>query len=71
MQTAKELKAQNEEPQDPQEAAMRQKVVGALKNDPKMRVLRWPWTRIAVRVVGSWIVASGLLMIGWRLRGKL
>lgn len=33
--------------------------------------LRWPWTRIAVRVVGSWIVASGLLMIGWGLRGKL
>jgi hydrogenase/urease accessory protein HupE len=33
--------------------------------------LRWPWTRIAVRVVGSWIVASGLLMLGWNLRGKL
>jgi hypothetical protein len=26
--------------------------------------LRWPWARIAVRVVGSWIVASGLLMLG-------
>jgi len=33
--------------------------------------LRWPWTRIAVRVVGSWIVASGLLMLGWNLRGKV
>jgi hydrogenase/urease accessory protein HupE len=33
--------------------------------------LRWPWTRIAVRVVGSWIVASGLLVLGWNLRGKL
>jgi hydrogenase/urease accessory protein HupE len=33
--------------------------------------LRWPWTRIAVRVVGSWIVASGLLMLGWSLRGKV
>jgi urease accessory protein len=33
--------------------------------------LRWPWTRIAVRVVGSWIVASGLLMLGWNLHGKL
>jgi urease accessory protein len=33
--------------------------------------LRWPWTRIAVRVVGSWIVAMGLLMLGWNLRGKL
>ena len=27
-----------------------------------------PWTRIAVRVVGSWIAASGLLMLGWCLR---
>jgi hypothetical protein len=26
------------------------------------------WTRIAVRVVGSWIAASGLLMLGWALR---
>jgi hydrogenase/urease accessory protein HupE len=32
--------------------------------------LRWLWTRIAVRVVGSWIVASGLLVVGWNLRGK-
>jgi hydrogenase/urease accessory protein HupE len=32
--------------------------------------LRWPWARIAVRVVGSWIVASGLLLVGWNLRGK-
>jgi hypothetical protein len=23
-----------------------------------------------VRVVGSWIVASGLLVLGWNLRGK-
>lgn len=30
--------------------------------------LRWPWTRIAVRVVGSWIAASGLLMLGWAMR---
>ena len=30
--------------------------------------LRWPWTRIAVRVVGSWIAASGLLMVGWAAR---
>jgi urease accessory protein len=27
-----------------------------------------PWARIAVRVAGSWIVAIGLLMIGWTLR---
>jgi hydrogenase/urease accessory protein HupE len=30
--------------------------------------LRWPWTRIAVRVIGSWIAASGLLMVGWAMR---
>ena len=29
------------------------------------------WARIAVRVVGSWIAASGVLMLGWDLRGKL
>jgi len=33
--------------------------------------LQTAWARIAVRVVGSWIVASGLLMLGWNLRGKL
>ena len=32
--------------------------------------LRAAWARIAVRVVGSWIVASGLLMLGWNMRGK-
>jgi len=30
--------------------------------------LRPPWTRIAVRVAGSWIVASGLLLLGWAAR---
>jgi urease accessory protein len=30
--------------------------------------LRWPWTRIAVRVAGSWIVACGLLLFGWTTR---
>jgi len=30
--------------------------------------LRAPWTKIAVRVAGSWIAASGLLMVGWALR---
>ena len=28
-----------------------------------------PWSRIAVRVAGSWIAAIGLLMFGWALRG--
>ena len=30
--------------------------------------LRPDWTRIAVRVAGSWIVASGLLLLGWAAR---
>ena len=33
--------------------------------------LRNPWTRIAVRVTGSWIAAVGLLLLGWSLRGVL
>jgi hydrogenase/urease accessory protein HupE len=32
--------------------------------------LRAYWTRIAVRVAGSWIAAIGLLMLGWLARGK-
>ena len=28
------------------------------------------WARVAVRVTGSWIFASGLLMYGWALRGQ-
>jgi urease accessory protein len=27
-----------------------------------------PWARVAVRVAGSWIVAIGLLMLGWAMR---
>jgi hydrogenase/urease accessory protein HupE len=27
------------------------------------------WARVAVRVLGSWIAATGLLMLGWSLRG--
>ena len=30
--------------------------------------LRAAWTRIAVRVAGSWVAAIGLLMLGWSLR---
>ena len=30
--------------------------------------LRAPWTRVAVRVAGSWIAAIGLLLLGWGLR---
>jgi len=31
--------------------------------------LRAPWTRLVVRVAGSWIAAIGLLMLGWSFRG--
>ena len=30
--------------------------------------LRAGWTRIAVRVAGSWIAALGILALGWSLR---
>lgn len=30
--------------------------------------LEAPWTRVAVRVAGSWIAAIGLLVLGWALR---
>ena len=32
--------------------------------------LRAQWARIAVRVAGSWIAASGLLLLGWAVRGS-
>lgn len=32
--------------------------------------LHRPWTRIAVRVAGSWIAATGLLMLGWSISGR-
>jgi hypothetical protein len=35
--SCEELKAQKQQPADPQQAAMKQKVVGLLKSDPKMR----------------------------------
>jgi urease accessory protein len=28
------------------------------------------WARVAVRVAGSWIAASGLLMLGWAMRAR-
>jgi hydrogenase/urease accessory protein HupE len=30
--------------------------------------LRAPWSRIAVRVAGSWLVAISMLMLGWTFR---
>ena len=32
--------------------------------------LRAAWARIAVRVGGSWIAASGMLMLGWAVRSQ-
>lgn len=32
--------------------------------------LKAEWTRIAVRVTGSWIAAVGLLMLGWLAKGS-
>jgi urease accessory protein len=29
-----------------------------------------PWMRIVVRVAGSWIAASGLLLLGWAIRAR-
>ena len=34
----------------------------------QVAVLRAGWTRIAVRVAGSWLGAAALLMIGWQVR---
>ena len=33
--------------------------------------LRPGWTRVAVRVAGSWVVAVGMLMLGWLFRGTV
>jgi hydrogenase/urease accessory protein HupE len=33
--------------------------------------LKKPWKRIAARVAGSWVFASGLLMIGWMVKGQM
>ena len=30
--------------------------------------VKQPWARIAVRVLGSWIVATGIIMMGWHYR---
>jgi len=37
----------------------------------EVTTLRVGWTRIAVRVAGSWIAAAGLLMLGWLARPLL
>jgi hydrogenase/urease accessory protein HupE len=28
------------------------------------------WTKIVVRVAGSWVAAMGMLMFGWMMRGQ-
>lgn len=35
-----------------------------------IRFVRAEWARIAVRVAGSWVAASGLLMLGWAMRTR-
>jgi hydrogenase/urease accessory protein HupE len=32
--------------------------------------LKKPWTRVVVRVAGSWVAAIGMLMFGWLIRGQ-
>ena len=32
--------------------------------------LKAAWTRIVIRVAGSWIAAVGILMVGWMVRGS-
>jgi hypothetical protein len=32
--------------------------------------LRKPWTKIVVRVAGSWVATIGVLMFGWIIRGQ-
>jgi hydrogenase/urease accessory protein HupE len=34
----------------------------------QVAVLRAQWARLAVRISGSWIAATGLLMFGWSMR---
>jgi urease accessory protein len=34
----------------------------------QVAAVRAAWARVAVRVAGSWIAASGLLMLGWAVR---
>jgi urease accessory protein len=45
-------------------------VVVALLAALVVSLRRW-WERTAVRVAGSWIAASGMLMLGWTLRDGL
>lgn len=33
--------------------------------------LKKPWTKIVVRVAGSWVAAMGMLMFGWLFRGQV
>jgi hypothetical protein len=44
-------------------------VVLALLLSAAVVPLHTEWGRIAVRVVGSWVAAVGLLMFGWLLQG--
>jgi hydrogenase/urease accessory protein HupE len=43
-------------------------LVGAYPN-ALLEIFKGRWARIVARVMGSWIAATGLLLIGWTLRG--
>lgn len=36
----------------------------------QVATVRATWARVAVRAAASWVAASGLLMLGWSLRGS-
>ena len=44
-------------------------LVVALLTSAAVVPLRAAWARVAVRVVGSWVVAVGMLMLGWLAQG--
>ena len=44
-------------------------VVIALVMSAAVVTLHPAWTRIVVRVAGSWVAAVGMLMFGWLMRG--
>ena len=47
-----------------------ERIAGNMKTTAFVVQLRAHWARIAVRVAGSWIAASGLLMLGWSFHGS-
>ena len=44
-------------------------VAFALLRSAAVVSLHGAWMRIVVRVAGSWVVAEGMLMLGWLVKG--